>query len=569
MKNVIIIEIDALMPSRLGLDKSTSYIAPTIHTLAKSSLNCTNTFSAGNPTEFALPGLFASSYLLDYGGYRNGISNNPITFAEVLKNNGYQTCSFLNVFRPIMDGYDRGFDQSYKTVDFQVLEKNLMNTANWYKEHFKNENSIISKEKCIEDMIDHYEEYLENVLLYCKNFDDYMKDSIIPKSSIFNNIDFKFIKKEILKDKKIFSRNKKNYIKNFLNLGELGITQISKKIVQTRYSFIKTTKLDLKVKFQLIINSFLMWKKSASFKSAKNLMGTLLYIIINGRKSFITRYESGEYTLKKFMNWVEKKYDKKNFFFTYIKLLDAHELNIYSHDIQSKNTTSDEIKNISNLFKNIRRDKNYVGNVLYDCAINYSDRVVKKLINFLEEKKLRNNTIIVITADHGGQYPNLPIRNNITHRVNNFFDELYKIPLIINCKEIKAQDYKGLVSSVDINSTLLDMLNIKIPPSFRGKSIINKDFKRDYVVFENQGRGPCDLENKPIRICVRSKLQKIIYEFKKYENKSGKVVGAFDLINDPEEYYNLSNNELFIKKCNPLIQIASKRINDIFYSKKS
>ena len=29
------------------------------------------------------------------------------------------------------------------------------------------------------------------------------------------------------------------------------------------------------------------------------------------------------------------------------------------------------------------------------------------------------------------------------------------------------------------------------------------------------------------------------------------------------------NNELFIKKCNPLIQIASKRINDIFYSKKS
>ena len=569
MKNVIIIEIDALMPSRLGLDKNTSYIAPTIHALAKSSLNCTNAFSMGNPTEFALPGLFASSYLLDYGGYRNGISNNPITFAEVLKNNGYQTCLFLNAFRPIKDGYDRGFDQSYKTIDFQVLEKNLMNTANWYKEHFKNENSIISKEKCIEDMIDHYEEYLENVLLYCKNFDDYMKDSIIPKSSIYNNIDFKFIKKEILKDKKNFSRNKKNYIKNFLNLGELGITQISKIIVQARYSFIKTTKLDLKVKFELIINSFLMWKKSANFKSAKTLMGTLLYIIINGRKSLITRYESGEYTLKKFMNWIEKKYDKKKFFFSYIKLLDAHELNIYSHDIQSKNSTSDEIKNISNLFKNIRRDKNYVGNVLYDCAINYSDRVVKKLINFLEEKKLRNNTIIVITADHGGQYPNLPIRNNITHRVNNFFDELYKIPLIINCKEIKAQDYKGLVSSVDINSTLLDMLNIKIPPSFRGKSIINKDFKRDYVVFENQGRGPCDLENKPIRICVRSKLQKIIYEFKKYENKSGKVVAAFDLINDPEEYYNLSNNELFIKKCNSLIQIASKRINDIFYSQKS
>ncbi len=552
------------MPSRLGLDKNTSYIAPTIHALAKSSLNCTNAFSMGNPTEFALPGLFASSYLLDYGGYRNGILANPITFAEVLKNNGYQTCLFLNAFRPIMDGYDRGFDQSYKTIDFQVLEKNLMNTANWYKEQFKNRNSIISQEKCIEVMIDHYEEYLENVLLYCKNFDDYIKDSIIPKSSIYNNIDFKFIKKEILKDKKIFSQNKKNYIKNFLNSGKLGISRISEIIVQARYSSIKTTKLDLKINFQLIINSILMWKKSANFKSAKNLMGLLLYRIIKGRKSLITRYESGEYTLKKFMNWVEKKYEKKKNFFTYIKLLDAHEQNIYSHDIQNKNSTSDEIKNISNFFKNIRRDKNYVGNALYDCAINYSDRVIKKLLNFLEEKKLINNTIIVLTADHGGQYSNLPIRNNITHRVNNFFDELYKIPIIIYDKNIKAKNYEGLVSSVDINSTLLDMLSIEIPPSFRGKSIINKDFERDYVVFENQGRGPCDLENKPIKVCVRSKFQKIIYEFKKYENDSGKVIGAFDLVNDPEEYYDLSKNEFFIKKSNRLVQIAKKRINDIF-----
>ena len=415
MKNIIIIDIDALMPSRLALDKSTSYIAPTIQSLAKSSLNCTNTFSMGNPTEFALPGLFASSYLLDYGGYRNGISNNPITFAEVLKKNGYQTSSFLNVFRPVMDGYDRGFDQSYKTIDFQVIEKNLMNTANWYKKQFSDRNSIISQEKCIEEMIDYYEEYIENILLYCKNFNDYMQDSIIPKSSIYNNINYEYIKQEILKDKKVFSQDKKNYIKNFLDKSESGINRISKIIVQARDNSLKTTKLDLKFKFQLIINSFLMWRKSANFKSAKKLMGTLLNRIINGRKSLLTRYESGEYTLKKFMNWIERKYDKKKPFFTYIKLLDAHELNIYPHDLQNENSISDETKRISDLFKNIKRDKNYVGNALYDCAINYSDGVVKQLLNFLEQKKLIENTIIVITADHGGQFPNVPIRNESAH----------------------------------------------------------------------------------------------------------------------------------------------------------
>lgn len=568
MKNIIIIDIDALMPSRLALDKSTSYIAPTIQSLAKSSLNCTNTFSMGNPTEFALPGLFASSYLLDYGGYRNGISNNPITFAEVLKKNGYQTSSFLNVFRPIKDGYDRGFDQSYKTIDFQVIEKNLMNTANWYKKQFSNRNSIISQEKCIEEMIDYYEEYLEDILLYCKNFNDYMQDDIIPKSSIYHNIDYEYVKQEILNDKKVFSQDKKNYIKNFLDKGESEINRISKIIVQARCNSLKTTKLDLKVKFQLIINSFLMWRKSANFKSAKKLMGTLLNRIINGRKSLLTRYESGEYTLKKFMNWIERKYDKKKPFFTYIKLLDAHELNIYSHDLQNENSTSDETKRISDFFKNIKKDKNYIGNALYDCAINYSDGVVKKLLNFLAQKKLISDTIIVITADHGGQFPNVPIRNDSAHRVNNFFNELYKIPLIIYDKNMKEQNYSGLVSSVDMNSTLLDMLGIKIPSSFRGKSIINKDFERDYVIFENQGRGPCDLENKPIKVCVRSKFQKIIYEFKKYDNDSGKITGAFDLVNDPEEYYDLSQNKSFIKKSETLVNLAKKRIENIFKQRK-
>ena len=551
------------MPSRLGLDKSTSYVSPTIHELTKSSLNCTNTFSMGNPTEFALPGLLASSYLLDYGGYRHGISNNPITFAEVLKNNGYQTCSFLNVFRPIKDDYDRGFDYSYKLVDFQVVEKNLMNSAKWYKEQYQKVNSIISKEQCIKEMIISYQEYLDEILIYCDKWEIYLEDEIIPKSSIFNNIDYKEVKKKIIEDKKVFYDDKNNYIIQYFNTGSLGINKISKKILQDRNNLIKVTILDLKIKFQLIFNAFLMWKKSSSFKSAKQLLGNLLNIIINGRKSIITRYPSGQYFLKIFCNWVKKKYDKNKPFFVYLKLLDAHEQNIYSHDIQYENLNVEEYSAISNFFKDIKRDKNYKGNALYDCAINYSDRVIKKLLNFLEEQKLMNNTIIVITSDHGGQFPNLPIRDKHDHRVNNFYDELYKIPIIIYNKDIKIQNYQGLVSSVDINTTLLDMIGVKAPPSFRGKSLISKDFNRDYVMFENQGRGPCHFEFKPIKVCVRSKFEKIVYEFKKYEKENGNVTEAYDLKLDPDELDNLSKDEYFKKKCHNLIEVAKKRVKEI------
>ena len=145
MKNIILVDVDALMPSRLGYSGNLNSVAPTLNKIADSSLNCTNAFSMGNPTEFALPGLFASAYLLDANGYRYGISENQITFAEVLKKNGYVTSAFMTAFRPKKDQYQRGFDDYYNLIDIQVTEKNLTNTAKWYREQYNSKSSIISR----------------------------------------------------------------------------------------------------------------------------------------------------------------------------------------------------------------------------------------------------------------------------------------------------------------------------------------------------------------------------------------------------------------------------------------
>ena len=155
MKNIIIIEVDALMPSRLGVFGNIGSVSPTLDKLAKASLNCTNAFSMGNPTEFAMPGLFASSYLLDANGFRYGISDNKTTFAETLKENGYSTAAFMTAFRPKKDKYDRGFDDFYNLIDLQVTEKNLLNTAKWYREQYHNSKSLISQSECVKDMVEY------------------------------------------------------------------------------------------------------------------------------------------------------------------------------------------------------------------------------------------------------------------------------------------------------------------------------------------------------------------------------------------------------------------------------
>ena len=181
----------------------------------------------------------------------------------------------------------------------------------------------------------------------------------------------------------------------------------------------------------------------------------------------------------------------------------------------------------------------------------------------LDKKNLLEDTIVIITADHGGQFPNIPIRDNKGHRVNSFADELYKIPLIFYNTDIRAQVYDGLVSSVDINATILDMVGIDVPNSFRGKSILDNNYNRKYVISENQGRGPCHFTYKPIFVCVRSEYYKIVYKTIPPKHDRGNVVEFYDITNDPDEYNNLFKNKDLLYSVSNLVKIAKNRVREI------
>ena len=562
-KNIIIIDVDALMPSRLGVFGNIGSVSPTLDKLAKTSLNCTNAFSMGNPTEFAMPGLFASAYLLDYNGYRYGISDNQTTFAETLKENGYSTAAFMTAFRPKNDKYDRGFDDFYSLIDLQVTEKNLLNTAKWYREQYHNPKSLISPSECVKDMAEYYSEYLEDMILYCDNWESYISGLIVENSSIFNNVDYANVRKKVLKDKIAFLENESSYICGYFNGTDLGITKISNEIKANRDKKVTSTLMDLMIRFALLLNIFVIFRKATSFRSSKNIIGHVFSMIKTGRKDTFNRYATGQYILSTFTNWLTHNRDEKKPFYAYMKLMDAHEMNIYSHDVQEKSSNKNELLNVFNFFRSVRKNKEYKGNVLYDCSIRYSDEIIKKTLEMLKKKSFLDDTIVVITADHGGLFPNIPVRDSEVHRVNSFVDELYRIPLIFSNVEIKAEEYKHLVSSVDINTTLLDMVGIDSPPSFRGESILNQGFKRDHVLFEHQGRGPCHLKYKPIKVCVRTESKKIVYECQPTTSNRGAVTEAFDLSLDPEEFRNLANNEDFILTCTRLIEIAELRVLDI------
>ena len=550
------------MPSRTGFGGNVQGISPELNRIVENSLYCSQAFSMGNPTEFALPGLFASSYLLDNGGYAEGIAGRKNTLAEVLQREGYQTAAFTPIFRPISNRYDRGFDDYYHLYDPRVISKNFSNTLNWYKSKFHSKG--ISKSDCIEEIVLQCRLYFSDILNYCEIWDQYLKNPIFMSSHIFSRIDYKNFKKNIMEEKDIFESNEIQYAEDILTGKEAGFVSIIRRIVAKRILNTFPSFYDIQYKAILLRNMKKFWQASTSYRSSKLVLADALYRILQGQQKWI-KYPSAGYLTDVFIEWLGIR-NKEKPFYAYLHYVDVHELNHYSWDYIKKNKNqSIELNNLNNSFSKMNHSAGYSGNMMYDGAISYVDQVISKLLKYLKNEDILKNTLIVISSDHGGSFPNIPIRDhNISHRVDCFYDELYRIPVIFYGRDIRPSEYSELVSSVDIAPTILDFVGAPIPESFKGHSLIKNNYNRDYILMENQGRGPCDLKRKPIKVCVRSKNIKLVYVAEpKLESRREYISELYDLSNDPDEYNNQCNNEEYILYARPYVNIARERIRSI------
>lgn len=102
---------------------------------------------------------------------------------------------------------------------------------------------------------------------------------------------------------------------------------------------------------------------------------------------------------------------------------------------------------------------------LYDSEILRIDTNIGRLIEFLKNKKLYDNTIIVITSDHGEEFKE---HGSFGH-FHQLYSELINVPLIIRFPEkFPAGKVPEVpVSSVDISGTLLSLADIDVPDQFK------------------------------------------------------------------------------------------------------
>ena len=103
--------------------------------------------------------------------------------------------------------------------------------------------------------------------------------------------------------------------------------------------------------------------------------------------------------------------------------------------------------------KRLWTDRRYV-NAQYDASIAYMDASLAQLFQYLHDCGLMEETLLVITADHGEELD----EHELWYDHHGLYQTNCHVPLILHCPAVipKAQRLDGLVSLKDIAPTILD-----------------------------------------------------------------------------------------------------------------
>jgi arylsulfatase A-like enzyme len=118
----------------------------------------------------------------------------------------------------------------------------------------------------------------------------------------------------------------------------------------------------------------------------------------------------------------------------------------------------------------------------YDGAIAYLDSEIGKLVQHLKSTGMFDNTLLIITADHGESFGEKALMN---HGASVYQDEVH-VPLLIKCPRTRtAAVVSDVVSSVDLMPTVLNVAGSPFPANVQGESLLNAASPRRDVLSES------------------------------------------------------------------------------------
>ncbi len=164
---------------------------------------------------------------------------------------------------------------------------------------------------------------------------------------------------------------------------------------------------------------------------------------------------------------------------------------------------------------------------VYADSLAYVDSQIGRLFQHLKSKGIWENTLIVLTGDHGQAF----YEHGFASHGSAIFDEVMRVPLIIRGPALKPGVETRVAQHVDIAPSVLSVLGLPPHPSFQGIDLLSS--------FSNPKRSAYMVAQTPEAHqygVVRSGF-KLIYDERQRE------YSLYDLASDPGERSNIAASQ--------------------------
>ena len=262
-------------------------------------------------------------------------------------------------------------------------------------------------------------------------------------------------------------------------------------------------------------------------------------------------YVDGKELNQHVTNWIEKHKNEK--FFLWIHYMDPHEPYVPPEEYLNRFSSCKEALefNLSVNMNNPSGEDLIILRELYEGEVRYVDSCIAELINGIENRGLLEDSLIIITADHGHAFME---HGRFGHAYDILYNEVIHIPLIIY--GIGKGKTSNKVQLLDLPPTILDILRINSPVSFIGESIF-KEEKDSSTIFSESAKP--DLINlkydlsKRVISCIKGTYKLIL-------NELDQTVELYDMENDFNERRNLFYSKE--EKIKQLLSLVYKHLKD-------
>lgn len=207
-----------------------------------------------------------------------------------------------------------------------------------------------------------------------------------------------------------------------------------------------------------------------SSKRLWSIANRLYYRVKGFNLPYIEAREINSYVL----DWAKRNCDRYDRLFLWIHYMDVHfpfappdeylsdtgfssrkEAFFYNYRLDFENPDPEIVENLKKLYK---------------ASVRYVTDSIIDLLEELDKYGFLNNSLIIITSDHGEAFLE---HGKFGHAYDILYNEVLKVPLIIGGEVIEPnkQTYNGSVQLMDLAPTITELIGVRKPPIFRGKSL--------------------------------------------------------------------------------------------------